>query len=626
MQTLRLFPVPFNINLLTRLFVALSHLFLLQAGAITSVKDAAPSNRRSTNLHSKPIRFRDVDPQVSLLANYKLDEFVIRHVRSKGLSDQVYVVPEKRMQKKTGRKSVFFSFQIEGVKIESYHIKANRLIDGSVFINGSIPIIDNVQTEFEKTRFPSISFTKAVIARELSKVDFSFDSKDLSLSNFSKCASIRNLQLQKANCVTASHLGVTYRFTVDQIGLVSKVKTTLNGFTRLRGVYLGNSSGPKADHIVYAANGRLENSRFNVMPDDGGAHVDASKENITWSDNKSSSSLQIHAYSFANRIIDWFELLGISKIRQKITIKTGQNNDNASFTSNGVIELGSGVQVFNNMGLDIDVVAHEVGHFIVWQGIQFSGPRMDESQKIHTAAIHEGLADFFTFASTGDACLAESICSADAFVDDRLKRACEAPTCLRLGENIGFTYGDSLYQSFVIIDAFHKMGQLVSATLWDARKKQKKDDLYMFDRVVLNSLDYTPMYQLSYGDLMLSVMASDKELTNGKFCEDIYTSSQTFGIDELMDGDCTSFNTSNKENRNILSLSYTPKDDYFTISQKEGAYGSNYSGKLSREKSIGCASLGLVSYNDDIYQNIFLLFIGALPLFYSNIFKFLKVL
>ena len=104
------------------------------------------------------------------------------------------------------------------------------------------------------------------------------------------------------------------------------------------------------------------------------------------------------------------------------------------FKSNGVIELGRGVQVFNNMGLDIDVVAHEVGHFIVWQGIQFSVPRMDESQKIHTAAIHEGLADFFTFASTGDACLAESICSADAFVDDRLKRACEAPSCLRLGK------------------------------------------------------------------------------------------------------------------------------------------------------------------------------------------------
>ena len=88
-----------------------------------------------------------------------------------------------------------------------------------------------------------------------------------------------------------------------------------------------------------------------------------------------------------------------------------------------------------------------------------------------------------------------------------------------------------------------------------------------------------------------------------------------------MDGDCTSLNTSNKENRNILNLSYTPKDDYFTISQKRVRMGviilENF-----LEKSIGCASLGLVSYNDDIHQNIFLLFICALPLFCSNIFKF----
>lgn len=106
-----------------------------------------------------------------------------------------------------------------------------------------------------------------------------------------------------------------------------------------------------------------------------------------------------------------------------------------------------------NLATDYDAVAHETNHHFVYQRLKSLSY---EPSKI----IHEGLADYFVFAHTGDTCLAESICPTNA-----TSTLCVLPgQCLRSGDvsKSGMMFYNEKYMAET---AYHRKSQALSGLL-----------------------------------------------------------------------------------------------------------------------------------------------------------------
>ncbi|RYZ61944.1 MAG: hypothetical protein EOP09_19325 [Proteobacteria bacterium] len=113
--------------------------------------------------------------------------------------------------------------------------------------------------------------------------------------------------------------------------------------------------------------------------------------------------------------------------------------------------------------------------------------------------IHEGLADFFVYARTGNACLGETICPV------RSTMCAKVGQCLRSGENVlKFTDGG-------LSKTAHLRSQVLSGMMWDIGKKigLEKTGLIAFTAV-----DYL-LPRSTYVDLTLGLMKADLELNKG---------------------------------------------------------------------------------------------------------------
>ena len=98
------------------------------------------------------------------------------------------------------------------------------------------------------------------------------------------------------------------------------------------------------------------------------------------------------------------------------------------------------------MAVDFDIVAHELSHHVIYKTLLANNPQ--------SLAIHEGLADFFTYAETGDRCLAESLCAQGQ------------PNCYLPGQCLRSTDIDARLE---YRNDPHQQGQIISAMLWGLR-------------------------------------------------------------------------------------------------------------------------------------------------------------
>ena len=167
---------------------------------------------------------------------------------------------------------------------------------------------------------------------------------------------------------------------------------------------------------------------------------------------------ELAAYIFANRMLEFFQGLGYQwQDHQPVQlsvhaqdISTQQLSNNASYEPASAVR---GARIFiadgdnhalQNLALDFDVVAHEFAHHVIYRTLK--------ARHEQAVALHEGLADYFTYAATGDSCLGESICPAGSpvcYVDEQ---------CLRTADN-DLQIAEEQNQ--------HTKGQVISALLWD---------------------------------------------------------------------------------------------------------------------------------------------------------------
>ena len=121
------------------------------------------------------------------------------------------------------------------------------------------------------------------------------------------------------------------------------------------------------------------------------------------------------------------------------------------------ILLGNGDKyILQNLHLDYDVIAHELGHHFVYQRLSEVNTAKD------SARIHEALADYFVFAKTDNSCLGEIICPESGDLCNT------GAKCLRSAET-GLQYNGTGW-SAIDPDAFHKQSQFISGMLWSLRR------------------------------------------------------------------------------------------------------------------------------------------------------------
>ena len=196
-------------------------------------------------------------------------------------------------------------------------------------------------------------------------------------------------------------------------------------------------------------------------------------------------------------------------------IPAGQTKDGKP-----AIRIGDGDGLLlQNLALDFDVIAHEIGHHVVYRAIK-------DTTDFESIVIHEAIADYFNFSMTGDACLGETICPLGS-------TACEvAQRCLRSGET-----QLAMDQTDLAQDP-HRRSQVLSGMLWDLRKNLGD---HIATPLVFKAIEFL-LPRSRYRDFIVSLLLADAERHAGEHACMIYEFALARGLGrQLLDLDCRSF-------------------------------------------------------------------------------------
>lgn len=181
------------------------------------------------------------------------------------------------------------------------------------------------------------------------------------------------------------------------------------------------------------------------------------------------------------------------------------------------ITVGKGDgQKLKNLGLDEDVISHELNHHIIWEHIAVT---VGES-----LMLHEGLADYFVFERTGDSCLGEAICPLNTKSCYLSKSTEGGPSCLRYTD-IDFKYKDSKYNA---IKSEHLRGQLIASMLENISENMPEGE---GEKLTYNALVLVP-YNCDIKTFILALFHSDLNNYQGAYREVIRDNANNAGFYE----------------------------------------------------------------------------------------------
>lgn len=514
----------------------------------------------------------------------------INKVRSLVPSEEVEIIVAHDRYRTTGRRILQFSFAIRGITIPGYRINMNIQNWGSVLTAGLAP-----QARFDEAIYSSHQFTPASLETIREAVWHSLDPElrtnkniaDLNVLAKNECTLIKGGVFVPGRCYGLRLAGdfLEARFTSEGLSELSNYASKLCG--TLEGIYSDNiTSGRTTEFEVDICDGSesrgiLANERFlfegvhfsgedgvhectqhNQIPNlnnwdppeqvaamESEAEIAVENNHFSYANDDSVGYRMMHAYAHLNRMMDWFEFTGFEVDDQDIirlylhdtedsvahyTFLRINDEETQKHTVFHLISLGpeKGYNSFR-ASTDFDVSAHELSHYIIYKEI--GSPQTFDDNLINNA-IHEGLADYFTYAATGNGCLGESIYGGTN----------DNPTCLRTSvpsalvqkeENgdiivVNFVYGDMIYNTLAAHEnRYHDLGQLVSGVLWKAREQVARKQRRHFDHMVLNALSYlSPSSSNTFQDFILATFQSDQELDpdGTRFCSDLKLGVDTY--------------------------------------------------------------------------------------------------
>ena len=244
---------------------------------------------------------------------------------------------------------------------------------------------------------------------------------------------------------------------------------------------------------------------------------------------------EVSTFAHANLMLEWFRSLGYQWQGEPLLIEVHANRseeeihapikqfpNNALYmpeisgsTSQARIMLGDGDGVIlRDLSLDGDVISHELGHHVIYR-------RLTET-KGQSLVIHEGLADYFTFAKTSNACLAESVCPDDSPVCQRNR---DDKLCLRVGDH---------QKDYAYLNSFgspHITGQVLSAFLWDLRNDSDIPGNKV-DRIAFEAINYL-QWNSNLRGFIEAILLADYQLYQGDNCSTILAAAVNRGLAEF---------------------------------------------------------------------------------------------
>ena len=480
-------------------------------------------NRAHAVLALHPYQRESVPPRWAL---YKHGLLALQHygellLREQGLAYEVEIVTQQR-----SRQRVDYRYRLQGYDICDLRTALTRLHDGHVYQRGRYPV-----TEWSGGAF-------VWPARELAVESV----KDMFVARLPRIEAV-------TRCLLATTRGYVpvFDFNVRVGALPYRVRTDgyeVLGMQRLfydlQGefhIYRENavrSNSKELFLIKIQEEGRLINRYFDTaaMTDDGASTEQLLEpSNIFDYPDTDKRMAQVSTFAHANLMLQWFEKLGFSwyghdrvilMVHANFDPAQRRNSNNAFYApptrqqdgthSKPHILIGDGDgRSLQNLALDGDVIAHEFGHHVIFKYLPATGGQ--------AGAIHEGLADYFTYARTGNPCLAESTCPSGS-------HACQLEgQCMR--------YADHNYSWYTLQGlGIHIEGQVLSAMLWDLRTEfaLAADDV---NKLAFNAVQhFTSHTQLR--DFIDSLLMADRDLFSGDHCVDILNAALGRGLQKFI--------------------------------------------------------------------------------------------
>lgn len=184
--------------------------------------------------------------------------------------------------------------------------------------------------------------------------------------------------------------------------------------------------------------------------------------------------------------------------------------------------------LLQNLATDYDAVAHETNHHFVYQ-------RLKSLSYEPSKVIHEGLADYFVFAHTGDTCLAESICPADT----ASKLCVVKGKCLREGDS---AKSDMKFYTdkYLAEPSYHKKSQALSGLLI-AIGREPTVGPDVIAKVMFAAIDFLKE-KCEISDWLEAVLQGDKAVNAGVHACTIIDKAKEFGlVNETATMDCKTY-------------------------------------------------------------------------------------
>lgn len=277
------------------------------------------------------------------------------------------------------------------------------------------------------------------------------------------------------------------------------------GVDALARIYEKDSSGPLIDVPLSGLDdsGFLRSSNFVMMTPEGRIQPQ-SQDGVFAAELDDSRFGEISLFANLEKMSEWFGQFkpkknpGCDPVEIHPVIPGELNNNGyyqqASLISVPGIYMASGDGVgLQNLHTDSDPVSHELGHHYVYRALT-------EITDWTSVTIHEGLADFFVFARSGDPCLGETICPAAS------KICAVRGRCLRSADNELKLGGPGLPKEP------HLRSQVLSGMLWDLGQVIGLDEMA---KITFTAIDYL-LPRSDFPTLIKALMLADFELNGGR--------------------------------------------------------------------------------------------------------------
>lgn len=468
-------------------------------------------------IFTHPFRARELFLQKQYNGTQHLDQHVIELLHQNGLDTGIKVRSNRvgSLNLLSNHEIKSYEFTIHGVSLCQFQIKANSVRNANPVIFGNIPNLADLNPTYAAWPDADIAFDYMEgMARNAGVVGtFNFVRKE-------QCYHVENRSLIPVWIMYGEADQLLYKAMVSDERGYSFEPQFFHATGKAKIYDTNKKTGTLQEYTLndLAGNGYLESSKFYTFKADGSTRTYSASNNFVYEPGTSEFD-ETSIFTNASRTLEWFvnhgyENFGTKKLKLNVHASIGGTPNNALYQpgpDNPSISIGDGDgDVLKDMGSDSDVVSHEFGHHVIFSSLtSVSGESLD---------MHEGLADFFTFAKTGDPCLAESICT------ESNKAGCvsyQGQSCLRSAAN-SYTLG-----TVANLDA-HRRGQFISGMLWDMREKDgiPAEDL---TKIALKAVD-SLLASSKYEHLVLSLLIADENNFNGQYCEKIFNRAKTRGL------------------------------------------------------------------------------------------------